>query len=174
MEDCADSSDNPSLSSNRSEDAISRDISAMDRIVSLVNVRDRSVAEIEERLNREGYSPEDVCRAIDRAESCGILSDARFADLFIRSKIRSGWGRIKIQTHLGRYGIDVSTIQGYPERYFDCDSEEERASAILAKRPVPSMRPVEKMARHLVSKGFDFDVSFQAARRRVEASTGIS
>ena len=63
---------------------------AFKKIERLVKVRDRSVLEVRNRLHRDGFVADVVDAAIDRALSVGYLDDARFADVLVRSRLRSG------------------------------------------------------------------------------------
>lgn len=65
---------------------------AFKKIERLVKVRDRSVLEVRNRLHRDGFVADVVDAAIDRALSVGYLDDARFADVLVRSRLRSGKG----------------------------------------------------------------------------------
>jgi regulatory protein len=138
------------------------------RVVALASARERSSHDLESKLRDEGFSADACVQALRRAERAGIVDDARYAESFVRSKVRSGWGRTKVEDALRRADVDPFVLEGYPGAYFAPDDEEERARALLARKPVPAKNPVEKLARHLVGKGFSVGLAFRLARERVE------
>ena len=157
-----DSNDDKASSASLDENA------AFERVVALVNVRERSSVELRRRLVSEGSTPENVDRAVERAVRCGLVDDARFADVYVRSKIRAGWGRRKIEHELEGYGVDPhAALPAYPDEYFAPDSEYERACGLLGRKALPAKNPFEKLARHLVNKGFSNETAFRAARWRI-------
>ncbi len=143
---------------------------AFDRLVSLCSSRERSAHDLTDRLRSEGY-PVDIAReATERAVKCGVVSDQRFAESYISSKIRSGWGRVRIERGLSESGVDpYDCLSGYPDSYFDTENEAERARELLARRPLPAKNPVEKFARFLTGRGFELSTALRLAREEVDA-----
>ena len=66
----------------------------------LVNRRDYSSKELFSRLVEDGYTRSVSQAIVELACEVGILDDARFGAAFARSKVLSGWGRIKIEREL--------------------------------------------------------------------------
>ena len=79
---------------------------AFKKIERLVKVRDRSVAEVTMRLEKDSYSSECIHSAVQRALRCGYLDDVRFADVLIRSRLRARKGLAGIVSELKRHGIN--------------------------------------------------------------------
>lgn len=145
---------------------------AFDRVLSLCSARERSVADVRKRLQEEGYPPEAVGRALQRSVACGVVDDSRFAESYLASKLRCGWGRSRIERGLTENDIDPHLcLPDYPGAYFDADDEAERARELLAKRPLPVKNPVEKFARFLANRGFDLSTALRIAREEVDART---
>jgi regulatory protein len=145
-----------------------------ERVVALASARERSAAGVQAKLEAEGFAPAACERAVRRAQRSGIVDDARYAAAFVRSKLRAGWGRAKIEGVLRREGVDLAFVEGYPEELFTADDEEARARALLAHRAVPAKDPVNKLVRHLVGRGFSTGVAFKAARERAAASETVA
>lgn len=144
------------------------------RIQSLMQARERCSSTVRDRLISEGFSPEQSQESVYWAQRLGLIDDARFADSFINTKIRAGWGRARIERELASYDIDPYTlVPDYPDAFFDAEVEYARASRALVSKAVPARNPVEKLARFLVNRGFSYHVAFSAARERV-SSTGMS
>lgn len=141
---------------------------ALEQVTSWLRARERSTGDIRRRLLDAGYSPASTAFATKRATELGILNDSRFAETFILAKSRAGWGRKRIEDELGRDGVDLSSVPGYPEAFFSNESEEERARALLAKKSVPMRDPVPKLARFLAGKGFPSSLALRLARERVQ------
>ena len=135
------------------------------KVEELVAKRDYSSAELAERLRKEGYPTSTVDKAVMRAVDCHLVDDSRFADVFIRSKVSQGWGRIKIERELERHGIDPSSVEGWPESFLSEDSEDDAAFELASRRRLTGTRDFEKIVRFLCSRGYSVGVATRAARR---------
>ena len=67
--------------------------------------REHSTLELKRKLIRKGHSPDVVDAVVDRLQQDGALSDERFVDVFVRSRIQRGDGPIKIRLALSERGI---------------------------------------------------------------------
>lgn len=143
--------------------------SLRERIASAQSRRERSAAQMAQRLREDGFDAPHIDDAINRACACGLIDDCRYAESFITSKMQVGWGKARIERELERAGVDPCDVLGYPEAFFDVDDEEERATELLMKKSIPSKNPVEKLARFLIARGFDTSLSLRLARKRVNA-----
>ena len=135
------------------------------RLEALINRRDYSRRELADKLRADGYPDELACGVLDRLEEVGLVSDARYADLFVRSKIASGWGRRKVEAELARRGVEARSLPGWPDTYFDEDSDFERALAIAGRRTFSGRDPYASIVRLLAGRGFSFDVARRVAER---------
>lgn len=138
-------------------------------LVEMLSRRDHATGEVRRKLTAAGYRADAIEAAIARATSARYLNDQRFASYFIGERLRRGWGRRKIERELVQRGIVLDEIPGYPDAFFSDDDDAARAAALLAKRRVPEIRPFEKLVRHLMGKGFSYDVAARAARERIAA-----
>lgn len=155
-------------------DALQRHLeqAAFDRVVSYASARERSSGECLQKLQAEGFARDSAASAIDRAQRYAIVDDLRYAEAFIASKVRAGWGERRVTKALAEHGVSTSIIPDYPQKYFgDSDSSELRAKELLAKRPIPAKQSVEKFARFLINRGFEVGVAFRAARDSVAERT---
>lgn len=81
------------------------------KILKLLKTRDRSEKEILEFLEKSGVSKTDSAFAIDRLCSTKLISDSRFAENKIRSRIyNQHWGKEKIKFELIEFGISQEII----------------------------------------------------------------
>lgn len=143
---------------------------AFAKIQRLSCVRERCQSELRLRLEREGFSLEEVNHAIERAVACGLVDDMRYAGVLIRSRLAQGKGRQGIEAELSRAGIDVFLIPGWPEEFFSLEenSEFERALNLLRRNPPRAKNMRAAAFRRLVSKGYDQQVAFEASQRFYE------
>ena len=140
-------------------------------LVDMLSRRDHSTQEAREKLTRYGFRHDCIDDSIRRAESSRYLDDSRFASYFIEERKRRGWGRIRIEQELKRRGIDTSTIDGYPDAFFDACDDARRAREILAKKRIPDNRPYEKLVRFLMGRGFSYTLASDVVKERI-ASVG--
>ena len=141
--------------------------SAWSRTVDLLKSRDRTTKEIQDRLIGEGFSAQSVGVALERARVCGYIDDARYGATYVRTHQRKGWGRSKIERGLEERGIDPACIDGYPESFFGMGEEMLRAQEALASKRIPETKPVEKLARFLIGRGFAPSLALRVAKERV-------
>lgn len=143
---------------------------AHDRMEQLVNFREYSSAELSRKLLDDGYLPDLVDHIIGRAQEVGVISDTRFAESFVRSKLAAGWGRQRITQELGRRGIDDDTIESLNEVFPLPEVEVERAYDIAQRKRLTGTNDFQKIVRHLVSRGFSYSVASTVARRIIDES----
>lgn len=123
---------------------------------------EQASAPLRARLVRAGYTESAASRAVERAVRCGLVDDARFAEVLVRSRLSQGRGRQGIAAELSRAGIDPQT-RG---ELYDYDEQEElsRALRLLDARP-PGAKNLRAAAyRRLVGKGYASHIASRAAR----------
>lgn len=136
-----------------------------EKIVRLCAVRDRSEAELRERLERDGYGVDDAESALSRAVACGLVNDARFADVLVRSRVSAGKGEQAIRRDLLKNGIEPESLRDWPDGYgLDEASQVERAVALLDRKPPNAKDAWSAAFRRLVGKGYSQAVATRAAR----------
>ena len=93
---------------------------ARQRALGLLARREHSRAELLAKLVRSGYGRTEAERAVRDLGGRGLVSDARFAEAFIRSRIGRGAGPLRIRRDLEARGVEPSIV----ERLLDPDDEE--------------------------------------------------
>ena len=74
--------------------------------------RERSIKEINTKLQLKNYTPQLIEKVIKRLEEIGAVDNSRFAKAFSRGKNKSNrWGRVKIRNHLFEKGLNSSEIE---------------------------------------------------------------
>lgn len=137
------------------------------RLMRLLARRDYSVHEATTKLELDGYDQATIRAVIGEFVGQRLLSDARFADVFVRSKVLAGWGVGRIERELKRRGIDVGAIEGWPDDYLEQD-ESERALELARRKQVRPPNEFAKLVRFLVNRGFKQSVAYDAARRALD------
>ena len=63
-------------------------MTAYDKAVSLLAAREHTEKEIRNKLDARFFTPSDIDEAVERIKREGYLSEERFAEIFIRSRLR--------------------------------------------------------------------------------------
>ncbi len=134
----------------------------LNKLNKLLASRDRSVAEVRQRLLAEGFSSDGIEKAIRRARECELLDDRRFTQSFINGKKNLGWGCRKIEAGLMRLGIELRSLPGYPDEYFDREDELRRALNSVTKSRSRAKNQYQAQFRHLISRGYSAEIAQKA------------
>lgn len=138
------------------------------RIESLLNRRDYSTKELLNKLRDDGFSSAVSAQLVDEAVASNLVNDARFAEVYARSKCYAGWGKLRIERELSRKGIDARELPGWPESYFEDEDEKARAIELASRRRLTGKNDFQKIVRFLCGKGYSMNVSMDAARQVLE------
>jgi regulatory protein len=68
--------------------------------------REHGRAELAAKLDRRGVPAEEIVRTLDRLEARGLLSEQRFVEQLIVSRLRRGYGPLRIRADLAARRID--------------------------------------------------------------------
>ena len=126
------------------------------RALGLLARREHSRAELLAKLVRSGHGRAEAERAVEDLAVRGLVSDERFAEAFICSRIERGGGPLRIRRDLEARGVESSIVG----RLLDPDGEEwePRARGAREKR-FGAARPAgrseaARQARFLLGRGF--------------------
>jgi regulatory protein len=72
--------------------------------------REHSRAELCQKLQAKGFATETIAEVVDELAQQDWQSDARFAEAFIRQRIRDGYGPVRIAYELRQRGIDAADM----------------------------------------------------------------
>ena len=141
---------------------------AWDRAVGLLSRREHSEKELRAKLLRKGGAQDTIAQVIQDLKQRDYLSDQRFTDMFVQSRMERGDGPLKIRHQLESRGVAESTINQY------LNQSDQVWEDILLKvwskkfgEAVPSdYKEWARQARFLQSRGFTSElirkvVSFQ-------------
>jgi regulatory protein len=129
-----------------------------DRALRCLAMREHSRTEMARKLGPLGTEDE-VNSELDRLVELDLLSDARFADAFVRAKARR-FGASRLRVELARRGVSAELIGEAIEE--GCgDSELERARDVYRRKfatPPEDAREWARQARFLQGRGFSTDI----------------
>lgn len=142
---------------------------ARETVLRILTAAPKSRAELERSLARKGYPEHVVTPLLDRLDDVGLIDDAGYADLIVRTRhAERGLARRAIAMELRRRGIDDETASDALEQV---DGEDERVAAgALARKHVARTRGLETEVRvrravaSLARKGHAPGVAFAAVR----------
>lgn len=140
--------------------------SAFAKIQRLLCIREHASALLYKRLLANGYEDRIASEAVQRAIDCGLVSDERYADVLVRSRLSQGKGLRGIAFELEQADIDPHNVPAYQEALFRDSGPDElaRALSLLAAKPPKAKRIHEAAYRKLVQKGYESSVAASAAR----------
>lgn len=128
----------------------------------LLELRDRTEGEIREKMKRKEYESADIEKAITFLKDKDFIDDERFVKKYIENKQSFGTaGKYKIRQKLMFLHLDNKLIE---ENLAGINPEAEYERALemtedwLARHKIPKEKMYEKVGRHLVSRGYEYDV----------------
>lgn len=137
---------------------------ALDAAYGFLARRSHSRAELKQKLDKKGFSPDDIAAAFNRLSGQGYLNDDEVALRWAHSLVKiKGWGRAKIAAYLMQKGMGKESIEQAQKQIWQEFSEEDTARRALKKRFLSSPKqpaPV-KMAAFLKSRGFSSNVIYR-------------
>jgi len=125
-----------------------------DKAVQLLGLRPHFRRELEGKLARRGYPPEEVESALDRLGEQGYLNEAETARAFVAGRqSRGGEGRSRLKAELIKRG---ATGEAIDSALADLSPEDDLATAreAAAKWSRGGKSDPQALARHLQRKGF--------------------
>lgn len=84
--------------------------SAYDRALRQLARREQSRHELGQKLQRHGHDVNEIDAALSQLRDDGYQSDARFAEMLVRSRIAQGYGPQRIRAELRSHAVDESLV----------------------------------------------------------------
>lgn len=138
---------------------------AFGKIERLLAVRDRSVTETRSRLQRDHYTERAIAESLERALHCGYLDDVRFAEGFIRMRLRASKGINGIVRDLKGHQIDAYAIPGFPDAFLEEQgSQLDNAIRLLERKPPRAKNKKQAAYAKLIRNGFSSSVASSAVK----------
>lgn len=132
---------------------------AFECAVRLLSRREHGAIELGDKLKQKGFSAAEAKEALDNCQQLDFQNDHRFVESYSRSRIRQGYGPLKISQELSSKGIDRELIQSILQQ------EDENwltyALAVWQKKNKGqdelSFNELQKQQRFLLYRGFSMD-----------------
>ena len=149
---------------------------ALTKAASLLSLRNRTVKEMEEALQKSAYDEQTIAFVIRHLLDAGYLNDEAFALHWIRHRQSSGLGSSRILRELLFKGIDkelaVRCLQQVRE---EDDTSQEAAldrtlDKILRGRNPDDPKERQRILAAMARRGFSIGDTLEALRRRKEDS----
>ena len=124
--------------------------------MNLLARREHSTRELRDKLLARGFEDDDITPALQALSREGLLSDERFTESFIHSRLERGSGPVKIRAELRQRGVTDEIIANWLDERDRAWLE--RAEAVRRKK-FGSTLPVDykekaRQARFLQYRGF--------------------
>lgn len=148
---------------------LSEEERAYQRVLRMLSASEQSSRKVRAKLERAGYSDELIERTIERARDHGILDDARYAEMLVRSALSQNKGMRAVSAELDELGIALEEVEAYREqrmreRQDASGGEVMRARMLLESRPPRAKNIRDAAFRRLMSKGYDADIAAEVAQ----------
>jgi len=130
--------------------------SVRETAMNLLARREHSTRELRDKLLARGFEDDEITPALQALSREGLLSDERFAESFIHSRLERGSGPVKIRAELRQRGVADEIIANWLDERDRAWLE--RAEAVRRKK-FGSTLPVDykekaRQARFLQYRGF--------------------
>jgi regulatory protein len=139
---------------------------AFDSALRLLSRREHGARELCDKLEHKGYSATEAKDALEACQRLGLQNDSRFIDNYSRSRIRQGYGPIKITQELKIKGIDTELIQH--ELRHERDNWLTYAMEVWQKKSKGkldlSFEEMQKLQSFLLYRGFTMDTIMKVVK----------
>ncbi len=139
---------------------------AFDSAVRLLSRREHSRVELYDKLKQKGYNPVEIKNALEECERMDLQNDYRFVEIYSRSRIRQGYGPLKISQELGSKGINKELIHQFLQQ--EDDNWLAYALDVWRKKSKGqydlSFEELQKQQRFLLYRGFGMDIIAQVKK----------
>lgn len=121
--------------------------------------QERSEAEVRKKMGTLAVPVAMADEIVKELKACDFLNETRFAETYVRSKLKEKWGKLKIRQGLYQKGIAAEVIQEQmdqidDDQYIDVVRDTIEKWKRLNSKDADN-RP--KLIRHMLSKGFSMD-----------------
>lgn len=149
---------------------------AKESAIVYLSYRDRSIAEMNQRLSNKGYPAEVIENVIHNLEEADLLNDERFALSFSKYKVEDkSWGPEKLRFELRVKGIEKELAEEVINRIYEKYSQNDLIQKLISRR-IKNRQDVNRaeMKKHidyLKRRGFRWDVIREAISNNEEYFT---
>lgn len=134
----------------------------------LISRRDRSIGEIQNKMREKKFEIEDIEKTIKHLKKLNFLDDTKFAKHYIANQISiKPLGKYQLKQKLKRKFvsdeiIEKTMVEIGPDREMELAREAEnkwlKIHTVNSKDTISEGKNREKLARHLISRGFGWEI----------------
>ncbi|OBS10160.1 hypothetical protein Thpro_021210 [Acidihalobacter prosperus] len=120
--------------------------------------REHGRAELARKLAQRGFGVDEVEPTLDALESQGLLSEVRYVESYVRSRIDRGYGPLRILAELRQRGASEAAAR--EALALDAEAWRARARQYYQRHfsgPPADYRERARRWRHMQQRGFDAD-----------------
>lgn len=143
--------------------------------MKLIGLRRRSVFEIIKRLEQKEFNKDIIAEVLKELERYKYIDDEKFAESYINDRINfRPCGKLMIERELKERGVAENIINDKISKLISEEKELESAGFLVRKKlkiigkNADKRKVYQKIASHLQSKGYSFDIISQAIENEVE------
>jgi len=144
---------------------------AFDKAVRYCCAEERCRSQVIEKFKQWDVPQEMRNGILTGLENSDFLNENRYAELFVRSKVRQNhWGRYKITYALKTAGVKVDSIQ-YGFSLLDEQTYHDALNKVIGKaqKLISEANPIlkrKKILQHAISKGFEQNLILKVLNER--------
>ena len=136
---------------------------AFDKALTHLSATLKTEKQISDFLSKKGYLPAVIDYVLEKLRSYDFVNDREYAKAYVESAVKRKGGRL-IKMELRYKGIDEENIDGALDSLNE-EEELQTANALLIKYmrgKTADVQTLQKAYRHLMGKGFSYDVVKEA------------
>jgi len=137
---------------------------ARDSALRLLGRREHSADELRRKLKKRGYSIATITEVVASLDAAHSVSDARFAEDFVRVRSERGQGPLKIRAELRERGVHddiVDEVMTATAEFWLQHAHRARVKRFGAAVPI-DRDTWNRQARFLAQRGFPADLIYRA------------
>ena len=140
--------------------------SAKESALRMLTAREHSTFELKRKLAARGHARGTVERVVGGLADRALVSDRRFVDAFVRTRIERGQGPIRIRAMLRERGVEDELIEDAVTRsasfWLECIERVRRKRFEGDERGALDHSEWTRQARFLSQRGFPSDLIYRA------------
>ncbi|MCF7874104.1 MAG: RecX family transcriptional regulator [Candidatus Omnitrophica bacterium] len=127
------------------------------------------------RLKKREVSLSVIKKVIDYLKDCNYIDDQEFVESYLRSSLAKGWGPIKVNVKLKKFGISaklrkqaVEQLEEKSQGLIDQLIEQKISSLKSSKPNLEEKKIKEKTIRFLATRGFYYKDIFSHLNNKLD------
>ena len=132
-------------------------LSAKYKVAELLSRREHSRFELSNKLQKRQFSKDAIAMALDAYQNSNLLDDRRFAEIWIRNRIRrKSEGPTKLKAALKQKGVAEEVIEEVLPREYTAEVRQQALEQATEKSIKKSQGDRDKFIRMLLYRGFSW------------------